>query len=65
MPEYDLRVVLVDPSNVFKIFKPEQGGEDFDGKELDGKDLGEPKEDSDDEEDLEDGEDGKENECDN
>ena len=65
VPEYDLRVVLVDPSNVFKIFKPEQGGEDFDGEELDGKDLGEPKEDSDDEEDLEDGEDGKENECDN
>lgn len=64
LPEYDLRVVLVDPSNVFKIFKPEQGGEDFDGKELDGKDLGEPKEDSDDEEDLEDGEDGKENEGD-
>ena len=65
VPEYDLRVVLVDPSKVIKIFKPEQGGKDLDGEGLDEKDLGEPEKDSDEEDELdEDGEGGKEDEGD-
>ena len=52
--QYDLRVVLIGPSKIFTIFK--------DGKELDGKDLGEPEEDSDEENEY--GKDGEEDESD-
>ena len=44
MPKYDLKPVLVKIPNL-KIFNPEQGGEDLDGKGLDEKGLGELEED--------------------
>ena len=67
MPKYAYRPVLevIRPSNGFKIFKPEQGGEDLDGERLDEEDLGEEEEDSDEEDELdEDGEDSEEDEGD-